>query len=196
MKLTEKKRESIIQAAIDEFREQGFLGAKTTRIAQRAGVSSRTLYRHFESKEALFDAISAIMVERCQSMKSIGYDPSQPLDAQLTAALHRYIALITDEATIGLTRLVISELLRDMERSRQLFAETCSHDYPMTRLVREAMQAGALRDADPVYATSQLLALVKNFYFWPEFFMDSKPQQEGLMEDCVVMFLSHYQPKA
>ena len=38
MKLTEKKRWSIIEAAIEEFREQGFLGAKTTRIAKRAGV--------------------------------------------------------------------------------------------------------------------------------------------------------------
>lgn len=195
MKLTEKKRESIIQAAIDEFREQGFLGAKTTRIAQRAGVSSRTLYRHFESKEALFDAISAIMVERCRSMESIGYDPSRPLDAQLTEALYRYIGLITEESTVGLTRMVISELLRDVERSRQFFVETSSHDYPMTRLVREAMQAGLLRDADPVYATNQLLALVKSFFFWPEFFMDSKPQQEGIMEDCVAMFLRHYQPE-
>ncbi len=49
MKLTELKRESIIKAAIEEFREHGFLGAKTTRIAKKAHVSSRTLYNHFDS---------------------------------------------------------------------------------------------------------------------------------------------------
>ena len=64
MKRTEKKRKDIIDAAIDEFKEQGFLGAKTTSIAKKANVSSRTLYNHFESKEALFDAISEIMLEQ------------------------------------------------------------------------------------------------------------------------------------
>ncbi|MEM7041061.1 MAG: helix-turn-helix domain-containing protein, partial [Bacteroidota bacterium] len=73
MKLTEKKRKDIIDAAIDEFREQGFLGAKTTSIARRANVSSRTLYNHFESKDALFEAISEIMMEQNRSMKPVPF---------------------------------------------------------------------------------------------------------------------------
>ena len=193
MKLTEKKRESIINAAIKEFQEQGFLGAKTTRIAQRAGVSSRTLYRHFESKEALFDVISRIMIERSRSLAPISYDPVESLDVQLTNALYRYIEVITEEKTVGLTRMVISELLRDLDRSRQFFHETASHDYPITKLISEAMEAGALRRANPVYATSQLLALAKHFFFWPEFFLGSKSENEGVMEDCVAMFLSYYE---
>ena len=71
MKRTEKKRKDIIDAAIDEFEEQGFLGAKTTSIAKKANVSSRTLYNHFESKEALFEAISQIMLEQNRSMEPV-----------------------------------------------------------------------------------------------------------------------------
>jgi len=192
MKLTEKKRKNIIEAAIEEFREQGFLGANTTRIAKRAGVSSRTLYNHFESKEELFKAISQIMIERNTAMEPVTYDPDQPLDTQLVDALERYVAVITEAEAMGLNRMVMSELLRDLERSRAFFAEMATHDYPITQLIKDAMAAGALRPVDPEYAASQLLGLVKNFFFWPEFLLGEKLTPEGVMQDCVAMFLSHY----
>lgn len=192
MKRTDKKRKDIIDAAIDEFKEQGFLGAKTTSIAKKANVSSRTLYNHFESKEALFEAISEIMLEQNRSMQPVAYDPNRDFVEQLKDALWRYIGLITDETAIGLNRMVISELIRDLDRSRQFFAETATHDYPITRLISEAMDAGVLRKTDPVFATNQLLALVKNFYFWPEFFLGESPTPKEVLDDCVAMFLTHY----
>ena len=195
MKLTEKKRKNIIDAAIEEFRENGFLGAKTTQIAKRAGVSSRTLYNHFETKEALFDAITEIMLERICAMSPVPYDPNCELNAQLVDAMERYVEVITDEEAMGLTRMVISEFLRDLERSRQFFAETAAHDYPVTQLISDAMEAGALRKAEPVLAASQLIGLIKNFYFWPIFLIGETAQTEGVLEDCVAMFLAHYMPK-
>lgn len=192
MKRTEIKRKNIIDAAIEEFREQGFLGAKTTSIAKRANVSSRTLYNHFESKEALFEAISQIMIEQNSRMEPVPYDPARDLADQLKDALWRYVEVITEETALGLNRMVISELTRDLDRSRQFFAETVAHDYPMTRLIAEAMEAGAIRKADPALATNQLLALVKNFFFWPEFFLGESPTPKDVMDDCVTMFLAHY----
>ncbi|WP_201722274.1 TetR/AcrR family transcriptional regulator, partial [Sulfitobacter sp. HI0023] len=64
MKLTDKKRKDILQAAIQEFREQGFPAARVNRIAELAEVSKRTLYKHFESKEVLFAAITDILLEQ------------------------------------------------------------------------------------------------------------------------------------
>ena len=192
MKLTERKRESIIEAAIEEFREQGFLGAKTTRIAKLAGVSSRTLYNHFETKEALFDVVSEIMLARSNVMSPVAYDPSRDLEEQLIDALEKYIEVITKSDAIGLQRIVISEFLRDLERSRTFFAKAAAHDYPVTQLISEAMDSGALRKVDPEYAANQLLGLVKSFFFWPEFLLGEKPKVDGIMQDCVAMFLSHY----
>lgn len=194
MKLTDIKRQNIIDAAIVEFREQGFLGAKTTAIAKRADVSSRTLYKHFESKEALFDAISQIMTERNGRMEPIPFDPNQRFEAQLKDALWRYVEVITDETSLGLSRMVLSELIRDLDRSRQFFGETATHDYPITRLISEAMEFGELRKADPVLATGQLLGLVKNFFFWPEFFLGEKLTPNSVLDDCVAMFIAHYKP--
>lgn len=192
MKLTDIKRQNIIDAAIVEFREQGFLGAKTTAIAKRADVSSRTLYKHFESKEALFEAICEIMVAQNSVMGPVAYAPDRPLKAQLTEALTTYVGVITDDVALGLNRVVMSELLRDMERSRAFFSEVAAHDYPITRLVEEAMAAGALRQADPAFATGQLLALVKNIFFWPEFFLGGKVAAPEALSDSIDMFLAHY----
>ncbi len=192
MKRTEKKRKDIIDAAIDEFREQGFLGAKTTSIAKKASVSSRTLYNHFESKEALFEAISEIMLEQNRRMEPVSYDPDRDFVEQLKDALWRYVEVITDETALGLNRMVISELIRDLDRSRAFFSESETHDYPITLLISEAMQAGVIRQTDPAYATSQLLALVKNFYFWPEFFLGETPTPKEVLDDCVAMFMAHY----
>ena len=192
MKRTEKKRKDIIDAAIDEFREQGFLGAKTTSIAKKANVSSRTLYNHFESKEALFDAISEIMLEQNWSMEPVSYDPSRDFVEQLKDALWQYISVITDETAIGLNRMVLSELIRDLERSQKFFTETESHDYPMAGLIEDAMDACVLRKADSALATNQLLALVKNFYFWPEFFLGENPTPKEVLDDCIAMFMAHY----
>ncbi len=51
------KREAILQAALELFVERGFFGTAVPEIAERAGVGAGTIYRYFESKEALVNAI-------------------------------------------------------------------------------------------------------------------------------------------
>jgi AcrR family transcriptional regulator len=53
----EQRREQIIDAAIDLFSEAGFAGTTTRRLAEAAGISEAALYLHFETKEALYEAI-------------------------------------------------------------------------------------------------------------------------------------------
>ena len=194
MKLTEKKRENIIKAAIDEFREHGFLGAKTTRIAKKAHVSSRTLYNHFESKEVLFQAISKIMIDRKSTVAMVPFDPARDLETQFIETLERYVEAVTEPETLALTRMVHAELLRDLERSRVFFTELATYDDPITQLISGAMKAGALRKANPEYAAKQLIGLIRSFFYMPEFMLGQKLETDGVMQDCVKMFLSHYEP--
>lgn len=49
--------ERIIRAARDEFSEYGFEKASMRRIGKRCGLTAAALYRHFDSKEAMFDAL-------------------------------------------------------------------------------------------------------------------------------------------
>lgn len=47
----------ILQAAINELREQGFAGTKIESIAARAGVAKGTVYLYYSTKEEIFEAI-------------------------------------------------------------------------------------------------------------------------------------------
>jgi len=51
------KREAIMDAALELFVERGFFGTAVPEIAERAGVGAGTIYRYFESKDALVNAI-------------------------------------------------------------------------------------------------------------------------------------------
>lgn len=54
---TVDKREAIVEAALALFVERGFFGTAVPEIADRAGVGAGTIYRYFESKEALVNSI-------------------------------------------------------------------------------------------------------------------------------------------
>jgi AcrR family transcriptional regulator len=53
------RREVILEAAREEFTRNGFAGTTVRTIAVRAGVNDAMLYRHFESKQELFEAAVA-----------------------------------------------------------------------------------------------------------------------------------------
>ena len=90
-RLTDRKRDAIVQAAIGEFREHGFNGTSMDRVAAAADVSKRTVYNHFPSKEELFEAILLLMWERSQSPDELAYTPARPLRDQLLELLAQKI---------------------------------------------------------------------------------------------------------
>jgi AcrR family transcriptional regulator len=51
------KREAIMAAALELFVERGFFGTAVPEIAEKAGVGAGTIYRYFESKDALVNAL-------------------------------------------------------------------------------------------------------------------------------------------
>jgi AcrR family transcriptional regulator len=53
-----RNREKVLRAARDAFAESGY-GVPLDEIAVRAGVGPGTVYRHFPTKEALFEAVVA-----------------------------------------------------------------------------------------------------------------------------------------
>src|SRR5512137_1191982 len=54
---TTATRDKILEAALKLFSQKGFLGATTREIAREAEVAEVTLFRHFPSKEALFEEV-------------------------------------------------------------------------------------------------------------------------------------------
>ena len=52
----EQKHEAMLEAALEEFSRHGFHGASVRAIAERAGLSTRTLYNRYPDKVALFES--------------------------------------------------------------------------------------------------------------------------------------------
>ena len=51
------KKEKILNAALELFAGEGFAATATSKIAKRAGVSEGLIFRHFENKQGLLDAL-------------------------------------------------------------------------------------------------------------------------------------------
>src|SRR5208283_820521 len=67
--LMARKRALLVDAALKAFLEAGYAEASVNHIAAAAGVSIKTLYRHFESKDDLFNAV---MQAACGNMPEDG----------------------------------------------------------------------------------------------------------------------------
>jgi AcrR family transcriptional regulator len=88
-----KNRQRILDAAEATFASLG-LSVPIDVVAERAGVGVGTLYRHFPTKEALFEAIVTTRLEELVEETRVRLDASDPADA-LFSFLHRF----ADEAS-------------------------------------------------------------------------------------------------
>lgn len=63
----QKTRLRIMKAAIKEFSKEGFYGASVQKIADRAEVSQASVFKHFESKTGLLEALRKHTTEQIYS---------------------------------------------------------------------------------------------------------------------------------
>lgn len=194
-RLTDRKRAAILQAAVAEFREFGFAGTSMDRIAATAGVSKRTVYNHFSSKDELFTAILWQLWEASRALEGVNYAPDRSLREQLLAFLAQKLRLLGDPGFIDLSRVAIAELVHAPERARVMMEKLAEKEEGMTTWMRAAQADGRLRDdIAPGEAAHQLQGMLKAFAFWPQITLGQPPlddaAQQQLMHDCVDMFLA------
>jgi AcrR family transcriptional regulator len=63
----EERREAIIKAVRKLFADKGFHAVTTRELAEAAGVSEALLYKHFPSKEVMYEAMQSECQEEVQS---------------------------------------------------------------------------------------------------------------------------------
>jgi len=195
-RLTDRKRQSIVQAAIDEFRTHGFGATSMDRIALTAGVSKRTVYNHFPSKEALFAEILIQLWDASAAQVDLAYRPERPLRAQLLELLWQKMRMLCDASFVDLARVAIAETIHSPERAQEMVARLGDREEGVTVWLRAAAADGKLKLPDPVFAAHQLQGLVKSFAFWPQITMGQPTlpaaMQQQVVESAVDMFLARY----
>lgn len=98
------RRAQILRAARDVFMRDGYAGARIKGISEEAGVNEALIYRHFPSKEALFDAA---ITEPLQQSVARTLALGAQADERMTAdALRRdYVVELVEEMLTGMTEV-------------------------------------------------------------------------------------------
>jgi TetR/AcrR family transcriptional regulator of autoinduction and epiphytic fitness len=196
LRLTDRKRAAIVQAAIAEFRVNGFDATSMDRVAATAGVSKRTVYNHFSSKDDLFAQILQELWA-CSAGASVTlYQPDQPLRVQLTTLLQQKMGLLRDPYFLDLARVAIAEAIHTPERARSMVAKLSEKEEGAAALLRAAQADGQLKPGDVAFMANLLQGQLKMFAFWPQVAMGQPaldPAQEAAVIDAAVgMFLCYW----
>ncbi|MGD9264774.1 MAG: TetR/AcrR family transcriptional regulator [Lysobacterales bacterium] len=195
-KLTERKREDIIRAAKDEFRDNGFGGTSMDRIAKVAGVSKRTVYNHFDSKETLFKAVAQDMCNIFQRISEYPYAPSAPIREQLQTIATRQMEFLCSERTLRLFKMLTVEVLAAPELTRPILENLEKENVGLIKWIKAASNDGKLEVVNPVWAGKQFMALLEAFTSWPYLYglehVRDQAQQQAVVDSAVDIFLDHY----
>ena len=196
-RLTDRKREAIIQAAIAEFRTHGFDITSMDKIAATAGVSKRTVYNHFPSKEELFAEILNQLWARVTAEQETAYRPDLPLRDQLRLILQAKLQILADDNFLDLARVAIAAAIHSPERAQNMIARMGEREESLTVWIRAAQADGRLKPVAPEFAAQQMQGLLKTFAFWPQISMGqpglSPETQHTVMESALDMFLACYE---
>jgi AcrR family transcriptional regulator len=168
----EQTRARLLHAAKGIFEEQGFLEARISDIAERAGLSHGAFYHYFESKEQIFREIAVLLDEELsEPMETVIFAPATGRDSRgaparldprrrLYTANHRHLERYRDEARI----------MGVIEQVARYDAQVAAVRATRSRLHREQIEASirglqrrklADRTLDPTIAAAALAAMVE-----------------------------------
>lgn len=119
-----ERRTEIIAAAQAEFVRANFAGARTRDIADIAGVNQATLFKHFPTKEILFEeAVMRPLIEAMQGMhgRVEVYETAETAAEMGELAKESTIRHIEDMQRI--LPLLTTALFSDLESGRRIFQE-------------------------------------------------------------------------
>ncbi len=100
----------ILEAAEKEFFEKGYAGARTTSIAEAAGVTHAMLHYYFRTKDKLFERIVSEKINLLGDiiLSAIG-DEDLPLEERIRQGIERHFDFIS--ANRDLPRFIVNEVL-------------------------------------------------------------------------------------
>lgn len=177
---TQATRRTIVEAAFQEFLEHGYARGTTASVAQRAGLSKVTLFRYFDSKEALFEAvIQTHIASAAVALQSSPMQEHEAVGEYLLRTVGAAADVIDSSGRSATARLVAAEglefpLLAQVYR-RYVNDALIEH---FGRLARLAHERGELKAPELLQHPELLLApfwlvMMNNAVIHPELPMDA-----------------------
>ncbi|HEX8070635.1 MAG TPA: helix-turn-helix domain-containing protein [Pyrinomonadaceae bacterium] len=158
----EERRQQLLRVAMRLFSQRGFRGTTTKEIAQAAGVSEAMVFRHFATKEELYNAI--IDFKACAG----GFDPRQclaePISRRDDRAVFEDLArtlMEHHEQDQDFLRLLSHAALEEHQLTDMFWERNVLPMYDfLGQYIRERQREGALRQFDPAIIIRAFLGMV------------------------------------
>lgn len=151
----------IIQAAAAEFQANGFAAATMGNVAQRAGISTKTMYRLIPNKADLFKHVMSERIGRFMLEADAEIQDTQDLVTSLEHMLVAFGSLTLEKEAINLIRLVIAESDRFPELAATFHnVAVVQSSEALLRWLKRQCQRGLVKVDDPVQAISALRGMM------------------------------------
>lgn len=190
----EKRREQIISKAVALFAERGFAEVTTREIARSAKINEATIYKHFSSKEELYDDVLKYYSSKIRDrLEPVVSEPCRDLREKLVLMAGNFSKFIKQDPNI--MRLMLYSGLQNHP-----FAESYFRSIGVDILkelqsnINSAKESGRVRqDVDAYYAAISILGMIIHYnlarnLILKKFFSDL--DDEKFIEHSVDIFLN------
>lgn len=157
----ERTSASILAAAVIEFTDKGYAGARIDAIALKSGVNKRMIYHYFGDKDGLYLAVleSAYVGIRESEAKLqlTDLEPVQAIERLIDFTWRYFIEHPEFLSLLSTENLHRAKFLKKSKRVLQLHSPLVSM---ISGVLRRGADSGAFRrDADPVYVYISIASL-------------------------------------
>ena len=114
----------IVEAAMAEFLDQGYAATRLEDVAERAGISKRTIYNLYSGKEEVFREVLQLALDRAASFATdvvATLGRSDEIASELNSAASQLAAAVVDDRIVSLRRLLIGEAHRFPELASEYY---------------------------------------------------------------------------
>jgi TetR/AcrR family transcriptional regulator, regulator of autoinduction and epiphytic fitness len=194
-RIKEEKRMAAVEAAMALFLEQGYDRTSLQQVAQRAELSTGTLFKRFPTKASLFEAI----VEQFWKVEIVSESPLTTGNprASLRKIGSDYAQRNRRPDMVSIYRLIIAEAPRFPDLCQMFFDKTRGpYLARLETYLASEVKAGTLDIPDIPRASREFLALIGGQAFWPELVMPgsggTNEEAAEVVKRAVEMMLSRY----
>lgn len=154
----EERKRILFKAAEDVFLEKGYDFATMNDIAQRAGMSKKTLYQVFTSKAALF---SALLHERWTILAAPATGASDDPEEALVEILTKICSFVLSPRQIAMTRVMVAEAQRSPDITWAMKQQCLDRgDSAVETWLEVQASCGRIKIEDPRQTADMLLGAV------------------------------------
>ena len=196
MRLTEQKKIQILDAAEELFHSFGVENTSMDHLARRAGVSKRTVYNHFATKDQLFQAILQRMFDKLSLASEVRFDASKPIAQQLEQIAQDEVAMLSSAAFLKVAKIAFMQIMQNPDLAQLMNDSTLGCKRYLESFLSDACAAGVLRIEDIPFASKQFIYQLKSFVFYPLLLgmeMQKEATQQQIIHESTAMFLARYQ---